>query len=430
MSQTVVGNIAVELGMSTDEFQRALAFAQAQAQQAANKVQSSINNATKGPGGSGGGGGGQSGFSGFALNFSRAMDDVQYGFRGVINNMELMGMTAAQSFGLSAKSAVAFGSALTLTAIAINNVISDIEKLLDTRTSWEKMADGPTSFAGSIAFASERMKELYKQTEDLSKKDATQGFRAVVSRYAKDIADMNDEYGTGGETLFSKLIRRLGPQTMQDQIQQNRITGEQIARNRIDLGIESVKSGIDQESFNAGLKMIGTQRAGEREIGEEYKKAFAMAADGAAESIRDQLFKQNVAAGMGSVEAEQQAIKSIGEASIGVKEAFDSLASRLPELDLGGKLEDVYESEAMVNREAFIDQQAKERESLQKQAENAKDRLDALQAQRMRSEIVGSADVFARNLNAGTSEFDPIVKAIEKQTEEYKQIMDRIAVLN
>jgi hypothetical protein len=424
--KTTVGRLAVELGLSDEQFRQALAHAQVQAEQAANRIKSKMNTATSG----GPQQGGNQGFSGLALNFSRAMDDIQYGVQGVINNMELIGINAAKSFGLSTASAMAFGSALTLTAIALNNVGKDIEKLVDMRTEWQKLTDGPTAFAGSIVLASEKMKQLQKQTQELSQKDATQGFRAVASRIAGQVADLNDQYGSGGETLFSKMIRSLNPQSMEDQIRTNRVTGEQIARNRVQVGIESVGAMQDSDSFNAGLKLIGQQRKGDREIGDEYKKAFEMAAEGQAETISDSLFKQNLASGMNQVDAEQEAIKLLGEAATGVKEAFDEIAKRVPDLKLPEKLESIYESEASINRQKFIDDQNKKRETLEGKAEDMRDRLASLQSQRMRSEIVGSADVFARNLNAGTGEGDPVVKAIEKQTEEYKMVMKEIAGLS
>lgn len=432
MSQTVVGNLAVELGMSTEEFQRALAHAQVQAQAAATKIQGKINQAASSGGGPPGGGGGM---SGFALGFSRAVDDAQYGFRGIINNMEQIGTEAARSFGLSTASAMAFGSALTLTAIAVNNLMDDLEKMTDTRSEWQKLADGPTAFAGSIAFASDRLKDLQKQTQELLQKDATQGFGAFISRNTKALLeweDRNQVIGRSGglASFLPELLEQFNPQTMEQQVAANKAAGERIARNRVEMGIESVGANRNQTAFDAGLRLIGEQRAGDQEVGDEFKKAFALAAQGQAETIRDFLFNQNVAGGMGQVEAEQQAIKTLGDAANGTKEAFDELARKLPQLDLAGKLSQVYEAEAATNRQAFIDQQNKERERLTLQAEGVRERLSGLQSQRMRSEIVGSADVFARNLNAGTSEFDPVVKAIEKQTEEYKSIMERISALN
>jgi hypothetical protein len=49
--------------------------------------------------------------------------------------------------------------------------------------------------------------------------------------------------------------------------------------------------------------------------------------------------------------------------------------------------------------------------------------------QRQRTEIIGASDVFQRNFMAGTSE-DPTVKAIEKQTEDLREIMQQIKELN
>ena len=64
---------------------------------------------------------------------------------------------------------------------------------------------------------------------------------------------------------------------------------------------------------------------------------------------------------------------------------------------------------------------------LQKQAGNVRERIEDLMSQRARSEVVGMSSVFEKNVNAGME--DPVVKAIEKQTEELKQINRELATL-
>jgi hypothetical protein len=70
-----------------------------------------------------------------------------------------------------------------------------------------------------------------------------------------------------------------------------------------------------------------------------------------------------------------------------------------------------------------------ERQRLQAQASKIQNNIDESMLQRQRTEIIGASDVFQRNFMAGTSE-DPTVKAIEKQTEDLREIMQQIKELN
>lgn len=70
-----------------------------------------------------------------------------------------------------------------------------------------------------------------------------------------------------------------------------------------------------------------------------------------------------------------------------------------------------------------------ERQALNAKASEMQSNLADLEARRMRSEIIGASDVFNRNFNAGL-EKDPTVQAIEKQTEELKEVMESLKELN
>ena len=74
-----------------------------------------------------------------------------------------------------------------------------------------------------------------------------------------------------------------------------------------------------------------------------------------------------------------------------------------------------------------IKQREEEIKGLQDKAADVRGRISDLMDQRARSEIVGASDVFGRNLNAGQN--DPVVIAIEKQTEELKTLTREIATL-
>ena len=136
-----------------------------------------------------------------------------------------------------------------------------------------------------------------------------------------------------------------------------------------------------------------------------------------------------MASGMQGNDAEQKALIMLGEASQGVKKAFDDLAQRLPELKLAEKLNEVA-NQKQIGED--IDKMVKdelERQALQAKAAKMESSLADLEARRMRSEIIGASDVFNRNFNAGLDK-DPTVQAIEKQTEELKEVLDSLKELN
>jgi autotransporter adhesin len=111
---TVVGNLSVELGISDDQLRAGLAAAMAQAQAAGNNISNSLNKSASSS---------TKGFAAISLSISRMADDAQYGFRGVINNLEQLGTGAALALGASTSAAMMFGGALTLAGIAINALL-------------------------------------------------------------------------------------------------------------------------------------------------------------------------------------------------------------------------------------------------------------------------------------------------------------------
>lgn len=72
-----------------------------------------------------GGGGGMSGM-GFMM-MSQMIDDMQYGFRSIVNNVPMVGAAIAQSFGMGTAEAMKFGGAMGIAAVAINTWIKNWE---------------------------------------------------------------------------------------------------------------------------------------------------------------------------------------------------------------------------------------------------------------------------------------------------------------
>lgn len=423
---TTVGKLSVELGISDDQLRAGLAAAMVQAQQAGQKISQSVNQA-------GQSGGGNKGISGFALSISRLADDAQYGFRGIINNMEQLGMSAAQTLGMSTANAMAFGGALTLLAIAANNLIPELDKLVDSRSAFDKLSTSAIGFSGAINSSIGALKLLAQENEKLMATDKTAGAGAFIQQ---QIAALNNQ---SGRSMLSKvldpfnLMSRSGlnfGKTEAQQLQENKDAGRQLQANQIRLAIEQAGAARLQSSFNAGGELIGRERnTAMFETDKNAAKAFESAIKGNAEIAKIQIERQLMASGMQGNDAEQKALIMLGEASQGVKKAFDDLAQRLPELKLAEKLNEVA-NQKQIGED--IDKMVKdelERQALQAKAAKMESSLADLEARRMRSEIIGASDVFNRNFNAGLDK-DPTVQAIEKQTEELKEVLDSLKELN
>ena len=429
---TVVGNLSVELGISDDQLRAGLAAAMAQAQQAGQRISNSLNQAGSSVSGRAAGGG----FGGFGLAISRMADDAQYGFRGIINNMEQLGASAAGSLGMSAEKAMAFGSVLTLTAIAVNNAIPEIEKMLDTRTGFEKLATSAAGFSGSVNTSLASVKALAAEIEKLTQQDKTQGFGAAIQRGLastigqsglKFAAAMADPFNiTGIQDIDMSKIGK----TFEQQIQENKDAGRQIMRNQIDLSISQPQAARMQEALAAGGGLISAERnKASFETDKTMASMFGDAIKGQAETAKMAIERQLMAEGVQGNQAEMDALTMLGQASKGVKAAFEELARRVPELQLTEKLKAAMEQKSIGQE---FDQMVKdelERQSLQAKAAGIERNISDLELRKRRTEIIGSADVFQRNFMAGTSE-DPTVKAIEKQTEDLREIIQQIKELN
>ena len=420
---TSVGNLSVELGISDDQLRAGLAQAVVQAQQAGQKMQAAIGQATKMPTG---GGGGFGGMSGFAQSIGRIADDAQYGFRGIVNNLEQLGASAGTTFGMSTKDAMAFGAVMTLLGVAVNQAADQLVKLTDTRSEFEKLATSAMGYAGALNMAEAAMKSLASETSELMKKDATSGIGAFFGRISGKMADNASE----GKGVFSDLF---GGRTPNAQLNANKLAGEQAHRNQMDMMLTNPKVQRDRAAMEAGAALVERGRnAKDVDINKDAGLVMKESIKGKEDVSRIQVERQMIAGGMKPMEAETESLKLLGNASNGVIEAFNALAARLPDLKLEENLKNVNiarDTEANMKNLAddFRDREKvkKKKGDMEDKIGDARDRLDQLTAQRARTEVVGSSDVFNRNLNAGTGD-DPTVKAIEKQTEEIRRMTDEI----
>jgi hypothetical protein len=74
-----------------------------------------------------GGAAGRGGAAGNILLLSQVVDDAQYGFRAIVNQLPQVGIAAAQTFGLSTETGFKFGGALGLIGVAINQNLKNLD---------------------------------------------------------------------------------------------------------------------------------------------------------------------------------------------------------------------------------------------------------------------------------------------------------------
>jgi hypothetical protein len=201
----------------------------------------------------------------------------------------------------------------------------------------------------------------------------------------------------------------------------------------MDMMLTNPKVLRDRAAMEAGAGLVERGRnAKDTEINKDAGVVMKDSIKGKEELSRIQVERQMIAGGMKPMDAETESLKLLGNASNGVVEAFNALAARLPELKLAENLQNVNNARDTESNMKNLADDFRDREKVKKKKGDmedkigdARDRLEQLTAQRARTEIVGSSDVFNRNLNAGTGD-DPTVKAIEKQTEEIRRMTDEI----
>jgi hypothetical protein len=426
---TVVGNLSVELGISDDQLRAGLAAAMAQAQAAGNNISNSMNRAA---------GSSTKGFAQLSLSISRLADDAQYGFRGVINNLEQLGTGAALALGASTSAAMMFGGALTLAGIAINALLPVFDKMIDGRNAFEKIASSAAGFAGNLNMTNAEMKLLAEQTNKLMEMDATGGLFAGGERLMQGVRNPDKSFDILGEffrgrtqEFFNEIITPLTgfkPRSRLEQERENRSIGQSIIGNQVIMATRLPELNRQQANFRAGAEILSLDTINQ-ETSKQIAEVFNQQIKGQAKTAYQQLNAQFVAAKVPFPEAQQRSLSLLGEAASGVKKAFDDLAQRIPDLQLTENLNAVMNGKEVEENMKQLAETFRKRQSLIKQQNEIQGNVDNLQLQRQRSEIIGASDVFQRNFNASL-EKDPVVSAIEKQTEDLDRIMKEIKELN
>lgn len=460
---TTVGKLSVELGISDDQLRAGLAAAMVQAQQAGQKISQSMNQA------------GQASAKGGAnmnmaiLQASRGIQDFQAaGLMGIVNNVEGI----AAGFGVGAGVA---GMA-TLAAVAIQGLSPVIQtayketmKLFGLWVSEsEKLDKSVTNFMGGGTALNARA-ELLKQEIELLKERRGLGEASSYSlsrigdlgQYIKGLAT-----GSAGmktiEEINAELQSRRGVEAAAKLSQAYEISAQAArelaaaqrgAASAYDLTTsQQEQTRLNQQLFQAAIDASGG--------GENLRTRIEMAGarQGMIKTDARELYGKFATGDIAATAQVEQMLNLTAEKAKIMANDWERVTGQAAELRrieeetrqesaaaFERETESIYQSIVEGADKAIAAQKSKNKmigdefgvmvkDELERQALNAKasemqSNLADLEARRMRSEIIGASDVFNRNFNAGL-EKDPTVQAIEKQTEELKEVMESLKELN
>jgi hypothetical protein len=382
--QTTVGRLAVELGLSDEQFRQALAHAQVMAQQAGQKMQQSINKAVNTPAATPGGRSNAMGL----LNLSRAVDDVQYGFRGVINNIEGIVTGFGGSAGLAGAATIA-GVAMMALVPKIAEVVMAADPIKDLSKNLRDIQNSGlnNTFAGFAKEARATQAAFEAASEALDKMQSQQ---MKISAFAG---------GPGmGAAPAASLIGDDPKEMFRQRLQFNELAQ--------DAAKAAFRANQAKSRVAAGGLASFEQTDEQKEQVELNKKLFQEALNkmGGGQQLFDALKIKNLgnpqlfgAFKDGDIEATKQIVKLLGLQAEQKKILADDY-----ERVTGSAKELARIEEQRIEKQKRIDEkQFSEYQAAVKSQDSLFSRRDSLMNSMQRSEIVGSADVFSRNLNAG-----------------------------
>lgn len=424
-ANTNVGNLSVGISVQSAQLQAGLAAAVAQTQAAGAQMQSAIavqpssaNDMVK--------------HRNFALlQASRGLQDFQAaGLMGVVNNVEGVAMSVARAMGKSTDAAAGFAGKLTLVAVAVQVIMPLVQKAVTEISSVLGLIDSnlekaQKSVKGMMGggMAINAIANAHKtNSEFLQSRDDTQSTFSFLQSESSALANnMRRALEATAEmskamqmsAIAAKEMKYLSrgstaenDQTTQQQADETR--NKALFQSAVNLfgGGDNLRTKVESEARRAGMNKAEARTLyggfAEGDIGSTNKIESLI--DLGAE--RAKLNNQDIERNMDTLKAqflEEETIR---------KEYNRDIESNMNE--------QIGVFKAIKQREEDI-------KGLQDKAADVRGRISDLMDQRARSEIVGASDVFGRNLNAGQN--DPVVIAIEKQTEELKTLTREIATL-
>lgn len=414
---TTVGKLSVELGISDDQLRAGLAAAMVQAQQAGQKISQSMNQAGQASAKTG------SNMNMAILQASRGIQDFQAaGLMGIVNNVEGIATAFGMGAGVAGMVTLAAVAIQSLTP-AIKSAITEAEQFFGVwKSESEKAAVSVGAFMGGGGRENAMAEALRQQAEFLKNRtDDASGFnidfisRAVGLGSNEERALANNmRRGVEATALMSQAFEQAAQGSKElaaaqrgaaAKLDQTTSQKEQTGINRL-LFQAALDASGGGENLRTRIEMAAMNRGMNRTQGRELYGGFAAGDLQATQQVESML---NLAIEKAKVLADdfEKATGSAAELARIEKEQNQKIGEEI---------------DKMVKDEL-------ERQALQARASKMETNLADLEARRMRSEIIGASDVFNRNFNAGL-EKDPTVQAIEKQTEELKEVMESLKELN
>lgn len=387
-TSTTVGNLAVELGLSDEQFRQALAYAQVQAEAAARKMQQKVNAATQQTATASNGAWKNAGTAQSLLQISRAFDDAQYGLRGVLNNVEGIAMSLGMGAGVAGAATIA---AVAIAAIApkvaaLVTVVDPISGLAKSLKDIQNTGISGT-FIGIAQEARATQAAFEAASEALSKMQTVQ---MTISPFAggpgMGAAQQATLVGEDPNEVFRRRIEvnQLAQDAARRSFEANR------ARSRVTAGglagFDQTEAQKEQVALNQKLFQDTVNKMGG---GKQLADALTIKNLG-----NPQLFG---AFKEGDIEATKEVVRLLGLQAEETKIIADDF-----ERVTGSAKEIARIEEQRIKDQSRIDnRQFSEYQSAVGKQNTLFDRRDSLMNAMNRSEIVGAADVFGRNLNAG-----------------------------
>lgn len=418
-TQTTVGNLAVELGLSDEQFRQALAYAQVQAEEAAKRMQAKVNQAASSASQavSNNVGNVSTQNASKILSLSRAIDDAQYGLRGVINNVEGIARDFGMSSGIAAQA--------TIAAVAIGAIVPAIMRVVNAADPMKELSANLRSIKDSGVGGT-----FYGIADAARATDAA--FKAALTTL-KDMRVQSEKvnFFVGGPGMGA-------PGSMQNSGQtQGEIFTQQMRVN--ELGRAAARGAFDaakgQEAFTAGALAGNVETQAQQEMRKLNQDVFRRAVEkfGGGQQLFDAL--QTKAPGnanlfgefqRGDSKAAQEAVFRLrleAEQAAAVADAYEKTTGHAEELkrieeerskiakqtaefiqDETRWFEKAARADEQRNLDAAgrsFDRQMMDFEAANKDQASLFNSRDSLMNSMRRSEILGAADVFGRNLNAG-----------------------------
>lgn len=455
---TTVGKLSVELGISDDQLRAGLAAAMVQAQQAGQKISQSMNQA------------GQASAKGGAnmnmaiLQASRGIQDFQAaGLMGIVNNVEGI----ASAFGLGAGVA----GMVTLAAVAIQSLSPIIQSVAQEtakffglwRSETEMVKTSVENFMGGGGRENAMAEALRNQAKFLQERnDTSGGMLSSLMKAGNFLADPFNMLGgdENAKALQNNMRRGIEATALMSQaFEQSAIASRELAAAqrgasaRFDLTTsQQEQTKLNQQLFQAAIDASGG--------GENLRTRIEMAGarQGMIKTDARELYGKFATGDIAATAQVEQMLNLTAEKAKIMANDWERVTGQAAELRrieeetrqesaaaFERETESIYQSIVEGADKAIAAQKSKNKmigdefgvmvkDELERQALNAKasemqSNLADLEARRMRSEIIGASDVFNRNFNAGL-EKDPTVQAIEKQTEELKEVLDSLKELN